>query len=182
MTTRGDDGRDGDAAGDGGSRERLITRLIAIDRGLHAVLFASAAALLITVSRDLTRFQHMAQQWLPALLNSETASGHAAVQGVLDRALDRVLRLHPQSLTVPIVTALVYTGLEGAEAVGLWRQRRWAEYLTAVATAGFIPFEIHELLKRVSPLRVGTLVVNVAIVAWLVWAKGLFGLARGDDD
>jgi uncharacterized membrane protein (DUF2068 family) len=68
--------------------------------------------------------------------------------------------------------------LEGTEAVGLWKERRWAEYLTAVATAGFLPFEIIELSKKVSPLKVGTFVVNIAILVYLIWAKRLFGVGR----
>jgi len=79
---------------------------------------------------------------------------------------------------VVAVTAAVYCILEGTEAVGLWKERRWAEYLTAVATAGFLPFEIIELTKKVSPLKVGTLVVNVAILVYLIWAKRLFGVGR----
>ena len=38
--------------------------------------------------------------------------------------------------TVLAVTAVIYAVVEGVEAVGLWRERRWAEYLTAIATAG----------------------------------------------
>ena len=68
--------------------------------------------------------------------------------------------------------------LRRVEAVGLWRERRWAEYLTALATAGFLPLEVHELLKRVTILRVSALVVNVAILVYLVYAKRLFGVAR----
>jgi uncharacterized membrane protein (DUF2068 family) len=69
--------------------------------------------------------------------------------------------------------------IEGVEAVGLWRERRWAEYLTAIATAGFLPFEIDELAKRVTILRVGALVVNLAILIWLVYRKRLFGVRGG---
>jgi uncharacterized membrane protein (DUF2068 family) len=54
--------------------------------------------------------------------------------------------------------------------------KRWAEYLTAVATAGFLPFEIKALVDRVTVLRVATLVINVAILAWLLWRKHLFGI------
>ena len=55
--------------------------------------------------------------------------------------------------------------VEAVEAVGLWHERRWAEYLTALATAGFLPFEIDELIKRVTVFRVSALVINVAILA-----------------
>ena len=60
-----------------------------------------------------------------------------------------------------------------------WRERRWAEYLTAVATAGLLPFEIRELLERATVFRVGALTVNLAILIWLVWAKHLFGVRGG---
>jgi hypothetical protein len=69
--------------------------------------------------------------------------------------------------------------VEWTEAIGLWRERRWAEYLTVVATAGFLPFEVDELIKRVTVLRVGALVVNLALLIWLVYAKRLFGLRGG---
>jgi uncharacterized membrane protein (DUF2068 family) len=81
-------------------------------------------------------------------------------------------------LRLVAITAAVYCVLEATEAVGLWKERRWAEYLTAVATAGFLPFEIIELTKRVTPLKLGTFVVNVAILVYLIWAKRLFGVGR----
>ncbi len=54
-----------------------------------------------------------------------------------------------------------------------------AEYPTALATAGFLPFEIVELTKRVTVFRIGALVVNIAILIWLVWKKRLFGVGGG---
>jgi hypothetical protein len=69
--------------------------------------------------------------------------------------------------------------LEGTEAVWLWLGRRWAEYLTFVATAVFVPYEIYELAKSVSALKVLALVINLAIVAYLLIAKRLFGLRGG---
>ena len=69
--------------------------------------------------------------------------------------------------------------VEGVEAVFLWKERRWAEYLTVLATLGFVPFEINELLDRVTILRVTALVVNLAIVVYLVYAKRLFGVRGG---
>ena len=69
--------------------------------------------------------------------------------------------------------------LEGVEAVGLWYQKRWAEYLTFVATIAFIPYEIYELSRAVSPFKVVAFVVNIAIALYLLFAKRLFGLRGG---
>ena len=72
-----------------------------------------------------------------------------------------------------------YALLEGVEAIGLWLGRRWAEYLTLVATVVFVPYEIYELTKSVTALKVVALVINLAIVAYLLFSKRLFGVRGG---
>jgi uncharacterized membrane protein len=76
-----------------------------------------------------------------------------------------------------IVTA--YAVLEAVEMVGLWRNRRWAEYLTSIAVAAFIPLEIIELSKGVSAFKVVAFVINLLVLAYLLYAKRLFGLRGG---
>jgi uncharacterized membrane protein (DUF2068 family) len=65
------------------------------------------------------------------------------------------------------------------EAVGLWRQRRWAEYLTLIATSALLPLEVYELVRGITALKVVALVVNLAIVVYLLVAKRLFGIRGG---
>jgi hypothetical protein len=57
--------------------------------------------------------------------------------------------------------------------------KRWAEYLTLVSTALFIPFEIYEISAGVSAFKVIILAINVAIVVYLLVAKRLFGIRGG---
>ena len=72
-----------------------------------------------------------------------------------------------------------YALLEGVEAIGLWFGKRWAEYLTFVATIVFIPYEIDELIKSVTTLKALAFVINVAVAVYLLYAKRLFGLRGG---
>jgi uncharacterized membrane protein (DUF2068 family) len=90
-----------------------------------------------------------------------------------------VAHLRAGTIDLLLATAVVYAVVESVEAVGLWHERRWAEYLTVVATVGFLPFEVLELIDRVTVLRLGALVVNLAVLAYLLWAKHLFGLRGG---
>ena len=46
--------------------------------------------------------------------------------------------------------------------------KRWAEYLTFITTAGLIPIEVYEMSRRVTAAKVAVLIINVAIVAYLV--------------
>jgi len=63
----------------------------------------------------------------------------------------------------------VYVIIRFVEAYGLWRARPWAEWLAALSGSIYIPYEIFELIKHVNIWTVGTLVVNVAIVAFMVY-------------
>ena len=67
------------------------------------------------------------------------------------------------------LAAICYGLLFATEGVGLWLGKRWAEYITVVTTSLLVPFEVYELARRVTVVRAGTMVVNVALVAYLVY-------------
>jgi uncharacterized membrane protein (DUF2068 family) len=126
--------------------------------------------------------QSRARDILDATQRGIAGTGQGASNSFFVRELQKFVHLRRGGLQVLFVTACVYAVVEGVEAVGLWRQRRWAEYLTALATAGFLPFELHELSKRVTAGRVIALVVNVAVLFYLLWAKHLFGIGGGEKE
>jgi uncharacterized membrane protein (DUF2068 family) len=84
-------------------------------------------------------------------------------------AIDWLMDLSPHRIMLAGVLACVYALLYAVEGIGLWMQKRWAEYLTTVATASLIPFEIWELSRGVSMLKAAALAVNIAIVIYLVY-------------
>ena len=95
---------------------------------------------------------------------------------LLFRLLDQLLiwigfYRHQTTLAVAVIA---YALVEGTEGIGLAMRRRWAEYLIVVATGFLIPYEIYEVVNRVTLLRVGGLLLNVAVVAYLAWRKRLF--------
>jgi uncharacterized membrane protein (DUF2068 family) len=73
-------------------------------------------------------------------------------------------RLHALSLGTFVYSALFLT-----EGVGLFLRKRWAEFLTVISTAGLIPLEIYELIHRPTPIRALLLLVNLAVVAYLIF-------------
>jgi uncharacterized membrane protein (DUF2068 family) len=164
-------------------RQALLLRLIAIDRAVHSLLFGIVAVALVLLELKLGPLQHWASTLRDQLTSTLDQTGRNPSRGFILDALNRILKINKNGFGVLIATAVAYCVVEGVEAVGLWRERRWAEYLTALATAGFLPFEVHELIKRVTVLRVGALVVNIAVLIYLLWAKHLFGIggSAGED-
>lgn len=62
-----------------------------------------------------------------------------------------------------------YSALFFTEGTGLALRKRWAEYLTIISTASLLPLEIYELLQRASIAKFVLLLVNLAVVAYLVY-------------
>ena len=63
--------------------------------------------------------------------------------------------------------ALTYATVRIAEGLGLWFDRVWAEWLGVASGLIYIPFEIYELSKGITPLKVVTLALNMLVVAVL---------------
>jgi uncharacterized membrane protein (DUF2068 family) len=61
-----------------------------------------------------------------------------------------------------------YSGLLLTEGVGLALRQRWAEYVTIVTTASLLPLEIYEITNRISAGRIVLLLINIAVVVYLV--------------
>lgn len=160
-------------------RDAIVLRLIAIERGAHSVAFGLLAIALTLLDTHLNSLHDSAQRIRDQLDSLASQSGRGGSRTFFDGSLARVLGLHHTTITVLAITATVYAVVEGVEAVGLWLERRWAEYLTVIATAGFLPFEVHELIERVTALRLGAFVVNIALVIFLLWDKRLFGIRGG---
>lgn len=64
--------------------------------------------------------------------------------------------------------AFSYAALGLLEGIGLYFEKIWAEYLTLLITASFLPWEIREILNRLTWLRVGLLVANVLVLLYLL--------------
>jgi uncharacterized membrane protein (DUF2068 family) len=73
-----------------------------------------------------------------------------------------------------------YAVLEMAEGVGLLLKRRWAEYLTVIATALLLPPEVFEIARKASAMRVAVLLVNLAILVYLIVKMWQQHRSRGD--
>jgi uncharacterized membrane protein (DUF2068 family) len=159
-------------------RDRYVLRLIALDRVLHfLVLTALAVALFLfarnraVLNEDFARILNDLQGGVGGPVNS---SSHGVVHD-----LRRLFAVNITNLYLLAAAAAAYAALEGTEAVGLWLGRRWAEYLTFVATVVFVPYEIYELTKSITWLKLLTLAINLLIVIYLLLAKRLFGLRGG---
>jgi uncharacterized membrane protein (DUF2068 family) len=61
-----------------------------------------------------------------------------------------------------------YASLLLIEGIGLCLRKRWAEFFTVGMTMSLIPLEVYEIYRRATTIRVALLLVNLAIVWYLI--------------
>jgi uncharacterized membrane protein (DUF2068 family) len=158
--------------------DRYILRLIALERVVHFVVLGALAAVVLLFAHDRARlnqdFTSVLKDLQGGLGGPVASSNHGIVHD-----LRSLFAVSITSLYLVGVAIAAYAVMEGVEAIGLWLGKRWAEYLTLVATLVFVPYEVYELTKSVSWLKVLTLLLNLAVAAYLLFAKRLFGLRGG---
>ena len=81
-----------------------------------------------------------------------------------------------RQLVLVAVIAALYSTIRFVEAYGLWKKRGWAEWFAAASGALYLPFEINELFHRLNIFGVGLLVINLAIVIYMLYLR----LVKGD--
>jgi uncharacterized membrane protein (DUF2068 family) len=84
--------------------------------------------------------------------------------------LDAVARVNDWGLWKIAILAAVYAAVRFIEAYGLWRQRHWAEWFAALSGAIYIPFEVRGVMRGHGSTALAALVVNVAVVAVMLFA------------
>ena len=67
------------------------------------------------------------------------------------------------------VGTFIYAAVFLTEGTGLAFRKRWAEYFTIVTTASFLPLEIYELIHHATIAKGVALVLNIAVLVYLVW-------------
>lgn len=142
-----------------------------IDRGVRAVALFEAAkgsvvllagfGLLTLLHRDL---QAIAEH-LVELSHLNPAHHYPTI------FIEAMSKMNDSRIMAFAAFAGLYAIVRFIEAYGLWRLRAWAEWFAIVSGSIYVPIEIYEVARHVTWLRVAVLVVNLLIVAYLVYVR-----------
>jgi uncharacterized membrane protein (DUF2068 family) len=90
----------------------------------------------------------------------------------IDKLLDKAGELTPHHLGLAGAASLIYAALFLVEGTGLWMAKRWGEWVTIIITSSLIPFEIYELVRHPNWMKIAVLIINVAVVIYLIYRVG----------
>lgn len=113
-----------------------------------------------------------ANDWLERLA---LLQGHRLTTALAAHAIPFLDHVTNRRLVLIAIGAFLYATLYLVEGIGLWRCKRWAEYLTVGATASFLPIEIVAVAHRATPPRMVTLGFNIIAVIFLAWQLRVSG-------
>jgi uncharacterized membrane protein (DUF2068 family) len=140
-------------------KDRLLP-WIAAERAFRAIVLLAVGLVLVT---------HPHADWAGEVSRLAEHLGLDPKSNWFKKLIDKVSKIKASQDVVFGLAALAYGVLEGAEAYGLWMRRRWGEWLTVLATSLFFIPEVWELTKSATLLKVGALLVNIVVVAYLLW-------------
>jgi uncharacterized membrane protein (DUF2068 family) len=157
-------------------RGDLILKLFAIERGIRFVIFGAVAFGIWRFANSRSIAQAINKD-IPLIRDFAKQLGFTLNHALLEK-IQSLLHINSSNLRL---LALGVTGLavvSGIEAFALWQAKRWGEYFAMIVTSLGLPFEIYELSKAVTIIKIILFVLNLLLVAYLVYTRRLFG-ARG---
>lgn len=83
--------------------------------------------------------------------------------------LEKVAMIDPHRLRQISAAIFGVAALDAIEGAGLVLEKAWAEYVTLVLTASFLPWEGFEILRHVTWIKVSLIVINIAVVLYLLF-------------
>jgi uncharacterized membrane protein (DUF2068 family) len=86
----------------------------------------------------------------------------------IHRLLEKLPMLDDRRLKEFSVGTFIYSAIFFTEGIGLALEKRWAEYFTIISTSSLLPIEIYELAKHTSIGKAVALLINLAVVIYLV--------------
>jgi uncharacterized membrane protein (DUF2068 family) len=87
----------------------------------------------------------------------------------IHRLLEKIANVDEHKLKQLRAGTFLYATLFLIEGTGLALRQRWAEYVTIISTSSLIPIEVYEIVKHYSALKVAFLLINIAVVVYLIF-------------
>jgi uncharacterized membrane protein (DUF2068 family) len=160
-------------------RDAFVLRLLAAERLIRGALLVALAYGVHRFEGSQDALKQLFDEELPLLTPVGDRLGIDLQDSGPVHLIQKALETRHDTLTLLVWGILAYGALQLVEGVGLWMLRRWGEYVAVVGTSLFVPVEVHELLDRVTVVRVLALLVNLFAVGYLLYTKRLFGLRGG---
>jgi uncharacterized membrane protein (DUF2068 family) len=102
------------------------------------------------------------------LLRATTALRFDPENRFVNVLLEKATLLSPHRLKEISFAMFLYAALDVIEGTGLVLEKVWAEYFTLVLTGSFLPWELYEIIRHVTSLKIVLILLNLAVFLYLL--------------
>ncbi len=146
-------------------KNEVFLKLIIIEKfALGAIVTLLSFGILSLINKDMEEFADRLVDFFNLDMNNH----------YIEAFIDKIGMIGNGTIIGISIGMVSYATINLVEAYGLHRRKRWAEWLTVIATSLFIPFEIYEIVQEQTIIRISILILNIAIVYYLAKHKELF--------
>jgi len=136
----------------------LGIRTVAIFEGAKgALVLLTGFGLLTLIHKDV----HLAAERLVRHINLNPANHYPKI------FLEATSHVTDMQLWFLAGSALIYSVVRFAEAIGLWYQRPWAEWFALLTAGMYLPVEIFEVVRGATWPKLTVLIINSFVVIYL---------------
>ncbi len=140
--------------------DKKLIRLIALFKLLKAALLIAVGLGALHLLRN--NMAGELEHWVK-MLGLDPGNRYIA------KALQKFADLSPNKIKSLGVVSFIYAGLFLTEGIGLWLVKRWGEWFSVIITSSLVPFELYEIARHPSALKIFALLVNIAVVLYLIY-------------
>jgi len=140
--------------------DKKLIRLIALFKLLKAALLIAVGLGALHLLRN--NMAGELEHWVK-MLGLDPGNRYIA------KALQKFADLSPNKVKSLGVVSFIYAGLFLTEGIGLWLVKRWGEWFSVIITSSLVPFELYEIARHPSALKIFALLVNIAVVLYLIY-------------
>jgi uncharacterized membrane protein (DUF2068 family) len=141
-----------------GSKDRLLSLIVAFKFFKGVMLIAVAIGAHHLLNHDISDFVDRMVDTFRVDPNNR----------YIELLLTKLEFVSPKTLKELSIGSFFYAAIVLTEGTGLALRKPWAEYFTIIVTASFLPLEIYELIHRVTSTKIIVMIINLAILAFLI--------------
>jgi uncharacterized membrane protein (DUF2068 family) len=131
------------------------------------VLKLLKAALFVSMGFGVIRLLH--KDIADVLLRAVTALRFDPENRFVNVLLEKSALLSPHRLKEISFAIFLYAALDIIEGTGLVLEKVWAEYFTLILTGSFLPWELYEIIRHVTVLKVVLTLLNLLVFIYLAY-------------
>jgi uncharacterized membrane protein (DUF2068 family) len=162
--------------------KKYFLKFISIERFLRGSLLVAVGISGLRITFNRTAFISEWQESIKLISSFSPSLVDAVTHSSIYSAILNIFQATSFKWVITFILLMLWGIIILVEAVGLWLDLIWAEYLTTISTSALLPLEIFELFAKFSFYRLAILIINLGVIIWLIYYRIMPSILRRNNN